>query len=114
MKLELLRGEGRKFSRVDLRGTNIVVWLTKSARLTIEPGDRLQSARRAILAHCEGLTKSQAGSLAAYYFALGERSYRSEHGLPWRKAELSDDLRRVYLARACRGRSRRPRRPSRR
>lgn len=97
MKLTIAKQRKDDFRVVDLRSNKMTVWLSKSACLTIEPGDSLQIVSRAAGEHWQGVSKSQARQLAAYLFALGERSCRNEHGLPWRKAELSVDPKRRYL-----------------
>lgn len=82
---------------VDLRKRALTVWLTKSVCLTIEPGDTLRIVSRAIGEHWPGVSKSFRNRIAAYFFALGERSARNEHGRPWRAIDRDAGPDRVYL-----------------
>lgn len=77
----------------------LVIWLTRRDELVIEKGDRLLDIARVIKRTLPPLSLAEAGKLAAFYFALGERAAHRTWKSPWTKAELQVVAERRYLTR---------------
>lgn len=82
---------------MNLQTEPLMIWFDRLTLLEIERGDTLREVRQAIREQW-GLNKADAEQLAACWFALGERQHAKQLGAPWRKAELSVEPTRKYLA----------------
>lgn len=74
----------------------MIVWFDRATELRIEKGDELYKIADAIENHW-GLSYDDAVTLAACWFAMGERQHFGRHQGGWTSDELKTTLKRRYL-----------------
>lgn len=74
------------------------VFLARDWKLVIKKGDDLSQIAKALakILKPQGLTNADALDLAAYFFAIGERTQTRQLDRPWKTAELRTNNR-AYL-----------------
>lgn len=77
-----------------LKAKPMTVWLTRNAKVTIEPGDRLKVVAACIEGYLE-LGEEESAKLAAFYFEMGERAATKRFSDPW-PDDIDTSPRRLY------------------
>jgi hypothetical protein len=82
------------------RSRPLRIWLDRKTELEIQPGDKLGEVAKFIAMHLN-LKFGKARSLAAFYFALGERGEAKKPPGNWTPVELNQNEERVYLKKSA-------------